>query len=78
MYAQLVLTLPSTLADPFADAAQEEDTSGVDYVHIRIQQRNGKKSLTTVQVCVPAVHGVPHLGVKPLRVADFFGMVCRV
>ena len=39
------------LSDAFADAAeQEEDTSGVDYVHIRIQQRNGKKSLTTVQV----------------------------
>jgi translation initiation factor 1 (eIF-1/SUI1) len=39
------------LADAFADAAQqEEDNSGVDYVHIRIQQRNGKKSLTTVQV----------------------------
>jgi translation initiation factor 1 (eIF-1/SUI1) len=38
-------------SDAFADAAeQEEDTSGVDYVHIRIQQRNGKKSLTTVQV----------------------------
>ncbi len=41
----------SLAADAFADAAeQEEDTSGVDYVHIRIQQRNGKKSLTTVQV----------------------------
>ena len=41
-----------TLADAFADAAQHEDNSaaGVDYVHIRIQQRNGKKSLTTVQV----------------------------
>lgn len=37
-------------ADAFADAAQqEENTSGVDYVHIRVQQRNGKKSLTTVQ-----------------------------
>jgi translation initiation factor 1 (eIF-1/SUI1) len=38
-------------ADAFADAAsQEETTAGVDYVHIRVQQRNGKKSLTTVQV----------------------------
>jgi translation initiation factor 1 (eIF-1/SUI1) len=45
------LTVPWCVADAFADAAeQEEDTSGVDYVHIRIQQRNGKKSLTTVQV----------------------------
>ncbi|KAF6262895.1 hypothetical protein OEZ86_001883 [Tetradesmus obliquus] len=36
--------------DAFADAAnQEETTAGVDYVHIRVQQRNGKKSLTTVQ-----------------------------
>ena len=43
--------------DAFADAAQqEEDTSGVDYVHIRIQQRNGKKSLTTVQVCSVLEH----------------------
>lgn len=42
--------LPTGGFDAFADAAQqEEDTSGVDYVHIRIQQRNGKKSLTTVQ-----------------------------
>lgn len=36
--------------DPLADAASQEDTaSDKDYVHIRIQQRNGKKSLTTVQ-----------------------------
>ena len=43
------------LADAFADAAETDD-SGKDYVHIRIQQRNGKKSLTTIQVCnaVPA------------------------
>ena len=38
------------LADAFADAAETDD-SGKDYVHIRIQQRNGKKSLTTIQVC---------------------------
>ena len=38
-------------ADAFEDAAQQEETTtGVDYVHIRVQQRNGKKSLTTVQV----------------------------
>jgi hypothetical protein len=36
-------------ADPFADAAEGDD-SGKDYVHIRVQQRNGKKSLTTIQV----------------------------
>jgi hypothetical protein len=37
--------------DPFADAAEADDSSSnKEYVHIRIQQRNGKKSLTTVQV----------------------------
>jgi len=35
--------------DPFAEAGDNED-SGKDYVHIRVQQRNGKKSLTTIQV----------------------------
>ncbi|KAI1126363.1 translation initiation factor SU [Nemania abortiva] len=40
--------------DPFHDAEADEDTSQVksqqeDYVHIRIQQRNGRKTLTTVQ-----------------------------
>ncbi|XP_057441169.1 protein translation factor SUI1 homolog 2-like [Lotus japonicus] len=35
--------------DPFAEA-KESDAPGVkEYVHVRIQQRNGKKSLTTVQ-----------------------------
>eukprot|EP00455_Lapot_gusevi_P004627 TRINITY_DN1190_c0_g1_i2.p1 TRINITY_DN1190_c0_g1~~TRINITY_DN1190_c0_g1_i2.p1 ORF type:complete len:111 (+),score=28.15 TRINITY_DN1190_c0_g1_i2:118-450(+) len=34
--------------DHFADAQEDvKDTGG--YVHIRIQQRNGRKSLTTVQ-----------------------------
>jgi len=47
---QADLVGPSS-ADAFADAAeQEENTAGADYVHIRVQQRNGKKSLTTVQV----------------------------
>lgn len=42
--------LPAGGFDAFADAAsQEETTAGADYVHIRVQQRNGKKSLTTVQ-----------------------------
>lgn len=31
--------------DPFADAKKGDD----DYIHIRIQQRNGRKTLTTVQ-----------------------------
>ncbi|RPA75934.1 translation initiation factor SU [Ascobolus immersus RN42] len=33
--------------DPFADDVG--DTKPKDYVHIRIQQRNGRKTLTTVQ-----------------------------
>lgn len=41
--------MPPAAADPFADAAEGDD-SGKDYVHIRVQQRNGKKSLTTIQV----------------------------
>ncbi|KAG7505763.1 Eukaryotic translation initiation factor 1b [Solea senegalensis] len=32
--------------DPFADASKGD---AGDYVHIRIQQRNGRKTLTTVQ-----------------------------
>lgn len=36
--------------DPFADANAEDSGAGSkEYVHIRIQQRNGRKSLTTVQ-----------------------------
>lgn len=36
--------------DPFAEQVEKEDSgAGKDYVHIRIQQRNGKKSLTTIQ-----------------------------
>ncbi|XP_064981406.1 protein translation factor SUI1 homolog isoform X1 [Musa acuminata AAA Group] len=36
--------------DPFADANAEDSGAGAkEYVHIRIQQRNGRKSLTTVQ-----------------------------
>ena len=38
------------LLDPFADANAEDSGAGTkEYVHIRIQQRNGRKSLTTVQ-----------------------------
>ncbi|CAA2946638.1 translation factor SUI1 homolog [Olea europaea subsp. europaea] len=39
-----------TAFDPFADAnAENSDAGSKDYVHIRVQQRNGRKSLTTVQ-----------------------------
>ena len=44
---------PPRRADPFADAAGGESGGGKkdskEYVHIRVQQRNGKKCLTTVQ-----------------------------
>lgn len=43
-------------ADPFADAddfatqdSLDKSTKAPEYVHIRIQQRNGRKTLTTVQ-----------------------------
>ena len=36
--------------DPLADSAgADEGNAGEDAVHIRVQQRNGRKSLTTVQ-----------------------------
>ncbi|KAK7305116.1 hypothetical protein VNO77_43016 [Canavalia gladiata] len=35
--------------DPFAEARESDAPGTKEYVHIRIQQRNGKKSLTTVQ-----------------------------
>ncbi|KAL0722558.1 hypothetical protein Bca4012_037157 [Brassica carinata] len=39
-----------TAFDPFADANAEDAGAGTkEYVHIRVQQRNGRKSLTTVQ-----------------------------
>ena len=38
-----------TAFDPFADAKDSDAPGGKGYVHIRIQQRNGKKCLTTVQ-----------------------------
>jgi len=39
-------------SDPFAEAEVSKVTekSSEDYVHIRVQQRNGRKSLTTIQV----------------------------
>lgn len=38
-------------ADPFKDVEGEEkkEASNQEYVHIRVQQRNGRKSITTVQ-----------------------------
>eukprot|EP00892_Ulva_mutabilis_P009720 jgi/Ulvmu1/711/UM010_0083.1 len=37
-------------SDPFDDkGAKDSSATSKDYVHIRIQQRNGRKSLTTVQ-----------------------------
>ncbi|RLN24234.1 hypothetical protein C2845_PM07G26590 [Panicum miliaceum] len=48
---EFVLTEPA-LEDPFAEANAEDSSAGAgtkDYVHVRIQQRNGRKSLTTVQ-----------------------------
>lgn len=39
-----------TWADPFADASADDSSAGgKEYVHVRVQQRNGRKSLTTVQ-----------------------------
>ncbi|WVZ03393.1 hypothetical protein V8G54_024199 [Vigna mungo] len=36
--------------DPFAEANADDSGAGSkEYVHIRVQQRNGRKSLTTVQ-----------------------------
>ncbi|CAN6453547.1 unnamed protein product [Victoria cruziana] len=39
-----------TAFDPFAEANAVDSGAGAkEYVHVRIQQRNGRKSLTTVQ-----------------------------
>ncbi|KAJ9672044.1 hypothetical protein PVL29_025615 [Vitis rotundifolia] len=47
--SELDIQIP-TAFDPFAEANAEDSGAGSkDYVHIRIQQRNGRKSLTTVQ-----------------------------
>ncbi|KAJ3214587.1 Eukaryotic translation initiation factor eIF-1 [Dinochytrium kinnereticum] len=35
--------------DPFADTGEESNLEVQGYIHIRIQQRNGRKTLTTVQ-----------------------------
>ncbi|KAI3440870.1 SUI1 domain-containing protein [Psidium guajava] len=47
--SELDVQVPTTF-DPFADAKAEDSGAGSkEYVHIRVQQRNGRKSLTTVQ-----------------------------
>ncbi|KAK7324657.1 hypothetical protein VNO77_28389 [Canavalia gladiata] len=47
--SELDAQIPTTF-DPFAEANAEDSGAGSkEYVHIRIQQRNGRKSLTTVQ-----------------------------
>mmetsp|Transcript_2260 Transcript_2260/g.5748 ORF Transcript_2260/g.5748 Transcript_2260/m.5748 type:complete len:117 (-) Transcript_2260:587-937(-) len=48
----LEVAVPVAAFDPLADAAGGVEDAGEedgDYVHVRVQQRNGKKSLTTVQ-----------------------------
>ncbi|KAK9938532.1 hypothetical protein M0R45_015262 [Rubus argutus] len=40
--------IPSAF-DPFAEAREADAPGAKEYVHIRVQQRNGKKCLTTVQ-----------------------------
>ncbi|XP_061989880.1 protein translation factor SUI1 homolog 1-like [Rosa rugosa] len=47
--SELDVQIPTTF-DPFAEANAEDSGVGTkEYVHIRIQQRNGRKILTTVQ-----------------------------
>ena len=42
---------PFLSTDPFADATNDPEVGGAreGFIHIRIQQRNGRKTLTTVQ-----------------------------
>ncbi|ORZ13280.1 hypothetical protein BCR42DRAFT_419549 [Absidia repens] len=35
--------------DPFADVEEENSPKTTNYLHLRIQQRNGRKTLTTLQ-----------------------------
>ena len=39
--------------DPFQDAVKGEERGSEGLIHIRIQQRNGRKTLTTVQGIAP-------------------------
>lgn len=45
---ELELLIPSAY-DPFAEAKDSDAPGTKENVHIRVQQRNGKKCLTTVQ-----------------------------
>ena len=48
-FAQLIF-IDTISADPFADAIRADEQGGQDkLIHVRIQQRNGRKTLTTVQ-----------------------------
>jgi hypothetical protein len=51
-YFVICFLLFCSSTDPFADATKGDDllpAGTEDYIHIRIQQRNGRKTLTTVQ-----------------------------
>ena len=49
-YESKLIFLNSFLTDPFADAAKGDESGVQDgLVHIRIQQRSGRKTLTTIQ-----------------------------
>lgn len=45
---ELDFQIPSAF-DPFAEAKNSDAPGGKENVHIRVQQRNGRKCLTTVQ-----------------------------
>ncbi|KAJ8768508.1 hypothetical protein K2173_022602 [Erythroxylum novogranatense] len=46
--SDIEVQIPTTF-DPFSQASAEDSGAGAkDYVHIRMQQRNGRKSLTTI------------------------------
>lgn len=46
--SELDIQIPSAF-DPFAEANDKDSAGAKGYVHVRIQQRNGRKRLTTVQ-----------------------------
>lgn len=48
LFTKLKIAFLLTLLDPFADTGDSE-AQATNYIHIRIQQRNGRKTLTTVQ-----------------------------
>ena len=51
VFSDIIMSIENLKAfDPFADANKGDDESVQEgLVHIRIQQRNGRKTLTTVQ-----------------------------